>query len=268
MSGPGNARIEWILILALVPLIVVTAMWAGSPGSASGTGAAAAVRGDRDGAELVLVTPGTFTMGGDAAEAEPRHPVRITRPFRIYRTEVTNAQYRRFMEETGHPAPAFWTDARFNGDQQPVVGVSREDAEAYCKWAEVRLPSEAEWEFAARGSDGRAYPWGSEPPDLTRAVFGLSQATGRPEAAGKRPSGASATGALDMAGNVWEWCADGYAGYTAEPQDDPLQTGGSQGVVRGGSWFNEADALKSTARKPVPPDARYSHVGFRPARSQ
>ncbi len=156
-----------------------------------------------EGAEMVLVPAGEFWMGSDDGDSntKPRHRV-ILDAFSIDRQEVTNALYQRFMSATGRPAPAAWNDSKYNAQQQPVVGVSWHDADAYCRWAGKRLPTEAEWEKAARGTDGRKYPWGDQ-WDASRANSDESR-FGRPGEVGSHPTGASPYGAHDMAGNVRE----------------------------------------------------------------
>lgn len=226
----------------------------------------------KDGAELVWIPPGEFEMGASTAEPgeadeRPVHPVRIRRGFWLYRTEVTNAMYRRFVQEVGHPQPLFWRDRRFNQDQQPVVGVTWEDAASYCKWVGGRLPTEAEWEYAARGRDGRRYPWGDTAPSPYLVTSGLPSTTGVPEAVGSHPAGASWRGALDLAGGVCEWCSDWYdpGYYGVSPDVDPR--GPSQGthrVLRGGSWFYLPANLRSNRRDHNDPRTQLSVNGFRP----
>jgi hypothetical protein len=122
----------------------------------------AAVSRGSDGAEMVLVSAGEFTMGSnDYDDEKPVHQVSLD-AFYIDKYEVTNALYRKFMQATGRQAPAYWNDKNFNAPNQPVVGVSWDDAQAYCAWAGKRLPTEAEWEKAARGTDARIYPWGNQ----------------------------------------------------------------------------------------------------------
>lgn len=217
-----------------------------------------------DGAEMVFVGTGGLRMGLDEGPAEnlPAHPVVLTRPFWIYATEVTNAQYRKFVAATGHREPPHWEDPRFNGPTQPVVGVSWEDAVAYAKWAGGRLPTEAEWEYAARGRDSRRFAWGGQKPDTSRAVF----ATDKPAVVGQRMMGMSQSGAHDFTGNVAEWCADWFAPdfYGQSPVRDP--SGPAQGkerVYRGGAWNDPADGLEAARRKHAAVDFQANYLGFR-----
>lgn len=221
-----------------------------------------------DGAEMVWVPPGSFRMGAnDGAEDErPIRTVRLTSGFWIYRTEVTNAQWSRFLRaHPRSPRPKYDHVPRLTAPEQPAVAISWEDALAYCRWAGARLPTEAEWEWAARGADGRRYPWGNWEPDGTTAVFFRSIGLGHPEPAGDRQAGASPFGVLDMAGNVWEWCADWYGPYPERSEVNP--TGPAEGtrrVARGGGWTNEMEKLRTTTRGHGRPTRRSGHLGFRP----
>lgn len=225
-----------------------------------------------DGSTLHRIPGGEFVMGSDDFAVErPPHRVRVG-PFWMAQTPVTNAMYRRFCLATGHRATDYsnshlldpkLTDA----DDQPVIGVDHADAEAYAKWAGGRLPTEAEWEFAARGADGRRYPWGNADPLPGQAVFGgIVGKGGQAAPVGTTPGDVSPFGILDMAGNVLEWCADWYGPYTSttEPLDNPI--GPPQGpsrIQRGGCWAYEAPALRATARTLAPPHQRLNMVGFR-----
>ncbi len=215
------------------------------------------------GLRLLWVPGGTFIMGSDElnSDSRPAHLVKLS-PFWIGETPVTNQQYRVFVEATGHRQPRAWRDRRFNDPQQPVVTVSWADAVAFCKWLSkecgwaVRLPSEAQWEFAARGEDGRTYPWGNELPDATRAHFG--QGNGAPALVGSYPAGRGPFGTLDQAGNVWEWCADVWDPeiYDRRPRppavkvDPPVHSGGESDrhAIRGGSWWDDRGALAAAYR--------------------
>ena len=223
----------------------------------------------------------------------PQHQV-ILDAFAIDRYEVTNAQFEKFVAATGYRTTAerdgsgwvrrekdsSWTWEQMTGatwrapggpgtsagPTHPVVQVSWSDANAYCTWAGGRLPTEAEWEKAARGSDGRRYPWGNE-WDATRA--NARHAIKGPAAVGSYPAGASPYGAHDMSGNVWEWTADWYAPdyYAQSPDRNPKgPPTGDQRVLRGGSWINEHFFLALPHRVEGKPGARANNLGFRCAR--
>ena len=169
--------------------------------------------------DMLGVPGGTFKMGSDRigeGDEQPAHPVTVA-PFLLDRTEVTNAAYHE-CEATSVCRPhdtqssvdnGFGPDEAFRTPGRPVSGVSHADAEAFCAWKGKRLPTEAEWERAARGSDGRKYPWGDTPAEPNLAVYGGTVT----EDVGSRPDGAGPYGHLDLAGNVWEWAADLYDPY-------------------------------------------------------
>jgi formylglycine-generating enzyme required for sulfatase activity len=221
-----------------------------------------------DGGETVWIPPGSFEMGSrDGADDErPARTVRLTRGFWMYRTEISNAQWTRFLHANPrHPRPKYAAVPHLMRPEQPVVAVSWDDAAAYCRWADARLPTEAEWEYAARGSDGRRYPWGNWEPDGELAVFWRPVLFGHPDAVGSRPAGASPFGLLDMAGSVWEWCADWYAPYSAGDATNPRgPSTGRKRVIRGGAWLSEMERLRTTVRSFGLPGRRSGHVGFRP----
>lgn len=190
-----------------------------------------------DGGALVWVWPGEFIMGsGDGhRDEQPVHPVRITRGFWLGTCEVTVAQYRQFCEASGR---VFAKD-NTQGDLHPVAYVGWEDAMAYCRHYGLGLPTEAQWEYAASSPQSRWYPWGWEwDPGRCRHQLNLGSG-GRTFPIGSFPAGASWCGALDMAGNVWEWCADWHDEkyYQTSPLENPRgpATGQSR-VMRGGSW--------------------------------
>ncbi len=257
---------------------------------------------------MVSVPAGEFIMGsddddvdyalqlcntyyGDCAresfeDEQPQHTVYLD-AFYIDKTEVTNAQYRKCVEAGACDPPAesgsctrdaYYGDSAY--DDYPVIYVSWHQAETYCAWAGARLPTEAEWEYAARGPEGRVFPWGNE-FDGTRlnycdanCEFDWADETvddGYADTApvGSYPTGASWCGALDMAGNVWEWVADWYDSgyYSQSPDRDPSgPDSGQSRVLRGGSWDNVALDVRSAYRFGSPPDFRSSSVGFRCAR--
>jgi formylglycine-generating enzyme required for sulfatase activity len=188
-----------------------------------------------DGMVMVYVPEGEFLMGSPSGQGNddehPQHTVYLD-AFWIDQTEVTNAQYRKCLEAGVCRKPVCWDNSDYNAPDQPVVCVSWGDARTYCEWAGVRLPSEAEWEKAARGTDGRVYPWGNEAPICERANYAVC--VGKAASAGSYPAGVSPYGALDMAGNVWEWVADWYAGnyYSRSPARNPQGGAGLGGETR------------------------------------
>jgi formylglycine-generating enzyme required for sulfatase activity len=228
-----------------------------------------------DGSTLIYIPGGEFIMGSSQYSIEkPPHAVRID-PFWLARTPVTTAMYRNFVAATGHREQEFYNQhlvdsALFYTDDQPAVGVSYDDAVAYCEWAGGRLPTEAEWEFAARGTDAREYPWGNAPPLPGQAVYGrVIGHGGKPDPVGTTPGDCSPFGILDMAGNVLEWCADWFGPYVANgstPQFNPPGVAqGAYRVLRGGCWSYEARSLRATERLQQPPTQRLCLIGFRMA---
>ena len=170
---------------------------------------------------------------------------------------------------TGHDAGSDWRDVASGKSDHPVVLANWHDTEAYCEWAGRRLPTEAEWEKAARGTDGRVYPWGNERP--TREHCNFYHDVGATTPVGKySPQGDSPYGAADMAGNVFEWVADWYDKdyYAVSPKDNPQgPAAGEYRVVRGGSWIANDDGVRAAGRHDRTPDGRNVRYGFRCARS-
>ena len=218
--------------------------------------------------EMVLIPAGTFMMGIPGANSNelPVHEVYLD-AYYIDVFEVTNAEYAKFVEATGRLTPSTFFSPDFDGPNQPVGDVSWEDADAYCKWAGKRLPTEAEWERAARGTDGRAYPWGNALPNETKVNYRRKVKQTTP--VGSYPPGVSPHGLYDMCGNVWEWVADYWMKdyYQYSPRENPTgpESGGAH-VVRGGSWVNSAGYISATVRPNPNPEHRQGHKGFRCAR--
>jgi len=234
-----------------------------------------------DGMLMVYVPAGGFTMG-DAADGE-RAEHRVTLDaYWIDSTEVTNAQYGLFIASTGHREPSTCdlgspTFAEAAMQEHPVVCVNWDDAAAYCLWAGARLPTEAEWEKAARGTEGRVYPWGNtfdgtklnycdancpSPSRDDRFNDGFS----RTAPAGHYPAGASPYGALDMAGNVCEWVADWYAAwyYPVSPASNPGgPSTGQDKALRGSGWLIGSGIASSAYRSHYDPAVRHHNIGFR-----
>jgi sulfatase modifying factor 1 len=200
-----------------------------------------------------------FTMGsaGGAENERPLHRVWVD-AFDLAAHQVTNAEYALFAP------PPYRDDPRFNDPRQPVVGVSWFDAVRYCEWRGVRLPTEAEWECAARGgAEGKLYPWGDDP----RAEY-ATRLLDAPERVGLgAPNG---YGLYDMCENVHEWCSDWYAAdfYAVAPERNPRgPERGARRVSRGGSWRHRVKISRCAARSSLPPDYRYADYGFRVAAS-
>lgn len=222
------------------------------------------------GIEFIRIPAGEFSMGDPTADEDARtvHKVSLS-GFWLARYEVTVEQYGRFLKVSGRREPNHWTNARLNKPQQPVIGVTYEDAVEFCRWAGGRLPTEAEWEYAARGTDGRRYPWGNSPPDPMRASYHLDVGFGATKPVGAAEMGAGPFGALDQAGNVFEWCADWYAPdtYTRAARQNPQgPPSGELRVIRGGGWLSLPDAITVWAREKYPPLGRSTMIGFRVAR--
>ncbi len=241
-----------------------------------------------DGAVMVYVPSGTFRMGSDdddvdnalqlckeyhyncerswVEDEQPMHSVTLDE-FWLDRTEVTNAQYALCVADGDCEESSYMDDTDFNGDNYPVVGVSWHDANSYCEWAGSRLPTEAEWEYAARGLREHTYPWGDGDPSCGLAQY--SDCSGSTVPVGSFPNGASWCGVLDMAGNVWEWVDDWYGKYHSGSQTNP--TGPEMGkyrVLRGGSWYDGAGSARAANRYWYVPRAVSSDYGFRCARER
>lgn len=221
---------------------------------------------------MVQVPAGEFTRGSEDGEEDER-PVRklFLDTFYIDRLEVTNAQYKTFCDAANflYPENPYWDEDYFHqSPNHPVLNVTYDQAAAYCRWAGKRLPTEAEWEKAARGTDGRRYPWGDE-WDASRANMTGEKNDPYLRAApvGSFPQGASPYGVLDITGNVWEWVHDWYetSYYAVGPARNPAGPPGPTPwrTVRGGSYTGpESDARVSNRSKAPPSQALY-HIGCR-----
>jgi serine/threonine protein kinase len=209
-----------------------------------------------------------FTMGsksGDVLE-QPTHTVTV-KPFFIDTHEVTREDYQKFVDATGHPAPNGWTNGSYPSGtaKWPVTGVSWDDANAYANWVGKRLPTEAEWEFAARGTDGRRYPWGNE--WKSQAANAGTTSVNHVDPVGSNQNGTSPSGAFDMVGNAWEWTATDLAAYPGGQLPDRLPDGSElkRGkVIRGGCFLSDRDQATTTFRRGWPPRGEnYDNTGFR-----
>lgn len=222
--------------------------------------------------DMIYVPEGYFQMGSDGEGFEDEKPSHLvyTAGFFIDKYEVSNAQYEEFVKAIGHPRPRYWDDERFNKPDHPVVGVSWLDAVAYATWKNRRLPTEAEWEKTARGGDARIFPWGGKFDKgvffFFANVFGADDGFSYTAPVNYHQGGASPYGALNMAGNVWEWCVDWYDKdyYRFGPEMNPAgPESGKARILRGGSWVNDIDGVRSTRRAHNDPDVRNDMYGFR-----
>jgi formylglycine-generating enzyme required for sulfatase activity len=222
--------------------------------------------------ELVAIPGGEYDMGQDDGRAEERpvHRVRI-RPFALGRFQVTNAQYDLFVRSTRRAPARFRRDNAFWQASQPVVGPTWFDAVDYCQWLAgqtgkpFRLPSEAEWEWAARGGlQGKLYPWGDQPP-TDRPGYPHRWLDG-PECVGE--SAPNGYGLFDICENVHEWCSDWYDPdyYQISPLENPAgPAAGTRRSSRGGAWRHQIKIARCAARSSIPPQLEYSDYGFRVA---
>jgi formylglycine-generating enzyme required for sulfatase activity len=222
---------------------------------------------------MVYVPPGTFWMGCSVSHSEnecPSHEVYLD-GFYIDTTEVTAGAYKACVDTGSCAYEGSTTDETRtynNGkDDHPINHVSYSDAQTYCEWLGKRLPTEAEWEKAAGGTDGRKYPWGNEEPTCDLAWF--SNCLGDTQSVGSLSAGASPYGAMDMAGNVYEWTVDWYSSdyYEQTPAEGWVNpegpVSGNSRVLRGGSFYGTANGLRVSNRVNRYPDNRHFRNGFR-----
>jgi formylglycine-generating enzyme required for sulfatase activity len=253
---------------------------------------------DAFGVAMRLVPAGEFSMGRDADNAlsecqkyrndcqrdwftaeDPLHTVYLD-AFYMDKYEVTNAMYAACVKAGACTPPhadssatrnSYYGNAAFGN--YPVIAVDWNQAKAYCEWRGARLPTEAEWEIAARGTDGRIYPWGNNAPTCSLANFdpsGGSECVGDTSTVGNYPDGVSPYGIYDLAGNVWEWVADWYDEhyYANSPYRNPQgPASGEYRVLRGGLWYDNGLNLRASNRGRLAPDLWLNDIGFRCSRS-
>jgi formylglycine-generating enzyme required for sulfatase activity len=234
---------------------------------------------DSQGVTMRLVPAGPFPMGSDNGDSDrqPVHDIYLD-AYYIDIYEVTNALYKTCVDASvcaapkntnSYSRPSYYGNPEF--DNYPVIYVDWNMAQTYCQWRGADLPTEAQWEKAARGTDGRTYPWG-EGIDCNKANYhdGNKFCVGDTTAVGNYPSGVSPYGLYDMAGNIWEWVKDWYLDtyYQNSPSENPLGPDtGTYRVLRGGSWYYDGYGTRSSIRGRVTPDITYYYIGFRCARS-
>jgi formylglycine-generating enzyme required for sulfatase activity len=222
----------------------------------------------KDGAPAVLIPAGSFVMGDD--ENSPRRDIYLD-AFYMDKYEVTVSRYAKFLKSTGNVgAPEEWETVDLqNGAELPVVGVDWHDADSYCRWAGKRLPTESEWEKAARGSDERKYPWGNDVPTPEHAIFGKPYQNpvykDGVAAVGRHSKGTSPFGIHDLSGNVSEWVADWFAeGFSrADVRNPKGAEKGTVKAIRGGGWYDPPERLIIAKRWYANPDQRSDDLGFR-----
>lgn len=222
----------------------------------------------KDGRLMVLIPAGEFQMGSseERDDEKPVHTVYLD-AFYIDVYEVTNADYKKFVDATGHRAPVHWNDPTMSSPTQPVVMVSWRDAVAYCTWAGKRLPTEAEWEKSARGGlVGKKFPWGDFIFHDNANFYDTGGKDFWEKSANVGTFDPNGYGLYDVAGNVQEWCADWYDSkyYATSPKQNPKgPSSGEDVVIRGGSWADESLNLLVAKRNHYLPDGMQQHIGFR-----
>ncbi|MDE3017524.1 MAG: SUMF1/EgtB/PvdO family nonheme iron enzyme [Nitrospirota bacterium] len=236
----------------------------------------------KDGAPMIVIPEGEFLMGSNdgAANERPEHKVWLKR-YAIDQYEVTISLYAKFLEGAKHGPPPTWDDeAVTSAGNRPAVGLTWQDAVDYCTWAGKRLPTEAEWEKAARGTDGRRYPWGSMQPfvdiaNYNRGVWVSDAITLAPVTSGiegmsvrhgTKEGGKSPYGLFHMAGNAAEWVADWYDReyYHKSPdRNPPGPSAGDKRVIRGGSWADVPQGIRTTVRISAEPEFQDRTIGVR-----
>jgi|APSaa5957512535_1039671.scaffolds.fasta_scaffold00092_26 formylglycine-generating enzyme required for sulfatase activity len=265
----GSAKILKCLVLRAVCFLFVFQFFV------PGTSAVLKV----EAGEMILIPEGPFTMGSFEKDIQwaarqfrsesldwyrdetPAHTVTLP-AFQIDKYEVTVAEYSIYMGATGKPPPREFDNSRLNHPRQPVVSLTWQLAKDYCLWAKKRLPTEAEWEKAARGTDARRYPWGNEPDALNVNIRGKGDNYRNTSPGGKFPEGASPYGVMDMSGNVWEWTEDWLQPYPGNEHDSEFY-GEKFKVIKGGSWNSNLDLARPAVRGKAIPGDKKNYIGFR-----
>lgn len=271
LPGWGWGLLAGVVVIVGIAVFVVMQSPNGNPFSPRNTPAPAGyvMVSPQDGMKLHYVPAGPFTMGSDEyGDEKPVHTVTLS-AFWIDESEVTNQMYAMCVTDSKCAPPLPTKDIAYYDDPQfadyPVINVTWGDATTYCLWAGRTLPSEAQWEKAARGPNGNAYPWGNQAPNKELANYDNSL-DGSTSKVGQYPNGKSFYGAYDMAGNVFEWVNDWYGDtyYASSPSTNPPgpDSGYLRGV-RGGSWDNSNYFIRSATRSGARPDAWVPNIGFR-----
>jgi len=273
LSVIGNLFLTYVIIVVFIFLGMLYQGCGSEPESEDGKVNVGEIIGN-DGAPMVLIPAGEFEMGSNSGSSDekPVHTVYVD-AFYMDVHEVTVGQYKKFINETGHSAPNWSSVSNYSPtDNHPIIYVSWNDAQAYCTWVGKRLPTEAEWEKAARGGlVGKSYPWGDEKPNAG-GTYRCNYGPGDNDADGYEytaPVGSfdpNGYGLYDMAGNVWEWCSDWYDSnyYSVSPSQNPTgPVSGTYQVIRGGSWGSYNCYLHCAFRNYYSPPYTNNHIGFR-----
>jgi len=210
---------------------------------------------------MIYLEGGSFLMGSNAVQDEAPEAEVYVEPFWIDVHPVTVQDFTRYLQETRAPEPKFWRDPQYNGPHQPVIGVSWEQARAYADWAGKCLPTEAQWEFAARGKENRRFPWGNLQPDPTLCNFG--DYLGMPSIVTMHEDGRTPEGVYDLAGNVMEWTLGAYLPYGELRKSPEAAANEPRKVARGGCWGSPPSDLTCTARKGIFAESQLTTLGFR-----
>lgn len=210
---------------------------------------------------MVYLEGGGFLMGNDKIREEAPEDEVTVGPYWMDKYPITVEQYAKFLEEAKAPEPKYWHEPNFNGALQPVVGVTWTQAMAYAKWAGKDLPTEAQWEYAARGRDNRTFPWGDVPPDGTLANYAGN--LGMTSIVGMHEDGSTPDGIEDLSGNVLEWTSDPFVPYETGRKNPAQAANAPRKACRGGHWDSKPEELRCTARKGLFPEVQDNKVGFR-----
>lgn len=266
----------WILFIAFLCLIGITAIWSTTPKNEAGEVVVQKIKtaGVPKENPMILIPAGEFVMGSEDGgfDEKPQHRVYLD-AFQINKFEVTHLYYDEFVRATGHRSPFsryLKNIESFSDQNQPVVYVTWEDADAYCRWRGERLPTEAEWEKASRGVNGNAWPWGDERQPIFANFMGAEDQAHYTAIVGSFEHDKSPYGIYDMAGNVREWVQDWYEEqyYRHAPDRNPKgPQEGEMKTLRGGSWNDSHLSGRTSARMKMFPDYRDTTVGFRCAKS-
>jgi formylglycine-generating enzyme required for sulfatase activity len=268
------------LLFLLVTLMLLLSACSGNRATPESSDQQKTIFRQKDGMQMIFVPGTTFRLSEGGKLGKGAHQVTLD-SYWIDQTEITNSHYRQCVDVgvCDPPTSCSWGEPTYSDpayDDHPVICVTWQMANSYCQWAGGRLPSEAEWEYAARGPERFKYAWGDnfDPVKCNFCDVNCPNSDSRDQTAddgysltapvGSFPDGASWCGAVDMNGNVWEWVFDWYAPYTSGALENPTGPArGDERVIRGGSWYDTADFLRAEHRHPYDPNDHNHLIGFR-----